>query len=138
MALIKCLECGAQLSDKAKSCIKCGAPNPIETERANAGSYLLVLAPFCLGWLFASIYLLFKNWIIIKECSFERLSAKGPDIVIEWISRVLGSLLTPILQFFDVEDSKLRIFCSGIFENNLIIASRIAFICFAITLIGRP
>jgi hypothetical protein len=49
---------------------------------------------------------------------------------------VLGSLLTPILQFFDVEDSKLRIFCSGIFENNLIIASRIAFICFAITLIG--
>jgi ribosomal protein L40E len=136
MALIKCLECGAQLSDMAKSCIKCGAPNPIEIERANARSYLFLLAPFSLGWLFASIYLIFKNWIIIKECSFERLSAKGPDVVIEWMSRVLGSLMTPIVQFFDVEDIELRIYCSGIFENNLIIASRIAFICFAITLIG--
>ena len=28
MALINCSECGNQMSDKAQSCPKCGAPNP--------------------------------------------------------------------------------------------------------------
>jgi hypothetical protein len=26
MALIKCIECGAQISDKATACVKCGCP----------------------------------------------------------------------------------------------------------------
>lgn len=32
MALIKCSECGKQISDKAKQCIHCGAPIEIENE----------------------------------------------------------------------------------------------------------
>lgn len=31
MALIKCSECGKEISDKAKTCIHCG--NPIHEER---------------------------------------------------------------------------------------------------------
>ena len=38
MALIKCSECGRQVSDKAESCPQCGAPiaSALETEAAGA------------------------------------------------------------------------------------------------------
>ena len=32
MALINCMECGTEMSDKAKSCPKCGCPNPYLAE----------------------------------------------------------------------------------------------------------
>lgn len=35
MALINCTECGAEMSDKAKSCPKCGCPNSFFTEKFN-------------------------------------------------------------------------------------------------------
>lgn len=37
MALIICEECGSQMSDKAQSCPKCGAPNPNVSMQAPAG-----------------------------------------------------------------------------------------------------
>ena len=33
MALIKCSECGKQISDKAKKCPHCGANNKIQSRR---------------------------------------------------------------------------------------------------------
>lgn len=33
MAIVKCKECGAEVSDQAKACPKCGAPPPKETSR---------------------------------------------------------------------------------------------------------
>lgn len=37
MALINCSECGSQMSDKAQSCPKCGAPNPNASMRIPMG-----------------------------------------------------------------------------------------------------
>lgn len=39
MALVKCKECGAEISKKAKSCPKCGAPN----KASSSGCGILVL-----------------------------------------------------------------------------------------------
>jgi hypothetical protein len=36
MALIKCKECGTEISDKAAACVKCGAPIAKEVEAAKA------------------------------------------------------------------------------------------------------
>lgn len=48
MALIKCTECGAMISDKAKGCPQCGAPMPIKC--AECGKLLspnAVMCPHC-------------------------------------------------------------------------------------------
>jgi predicted membrane channel-forming protein YqfA (hemolysin III family) len=41
MALIKCSECGTEISDKAAVCVKCGAP----TAAAPAGGSIIEVAP---------------------------------------------------------------------------------------------
>lgn len=50
MAIIKCLECGAEISDKADSCIKCGCPinrdGKKETEKPQKGRAKLIVFMF--------------------------------------------------------------------------------------------
>lgn len=70
MALIKCTECGTEVSDKASTCVKCGAPvqRPVATTApaVNTSSVLKQTLPawqvvagllLCLGmfWFFASL-----------------------------------------------------------------------------------
>lgn len=58
MALVKCSECGSDVSDLAKSCPKCGAPVAIEapTERGHGClvAILMVVAVLILTWIFSS------------------------------------------------------------------------------------
>lgn len=61
MALIECNECGAQISDKASVCPKCGNPlEPIAIEQANS---------FFKSKLFRDIFLLVKIVIILAIVS---------------------------------------------------------------------
>lgn len=55
MALIKCLECGKEISDKANSCPFCGCPNsPILIEQTSKTWKLVMLFSWILmivGWI---------------------------------------------------------------------------------------
>lgn len=44
MALMKCSECGTEISDKAKTCVKCGAP----VKRKVSGARWIIAAPLAL------------------------------------------------------------------------------------------
>ena len=56
MAIIKCEECGAEISDKAKVCPKCGAP--IREEERNEEIYILILIGVGAILFFVGLYLL--------------------------------------------------------------------------------
>lgn len=43
MALIKCPECGKEISDKAKKCIHCGCPIATEQSRARKRTIAIIL-----------------------------------------------------------------------------------------------
>jgi uncharacterized OB-fold protein len=51
MALIKCKECGTDVSNKAAACVKCGAPNPGKTwiDEEGSGWAVLVFAIILIG-----------------------------------------------------------------------------------------
>src|SRR5207237_876094 len=58
MALVKCGECGSDVSDLAKSCPKCGAPVAVEAPKERGyGCVVAILAIvgiFALLWIFSS------------------------------------------------------------------------------------
>lgn len=65
MAIIKCEECGAEISDKAKVCPKCGAP--IREEERNEEIYILVLMVVGAILFFVGIYFLGSGLSTIME-----------------------------------------------------------------------
>jgi hypothetical protein len=48
VALIKCPECGTEISSKAKTCVKCGAPVP-RSKRGGCGRLILILFALMVG-----------------------------------------------------------------------------------------
>lgn len=54
MALIKCKECGTEISDKAKTCVKCGAPVStfISDEKAGFGCLVVIFLIGMAAWYF--------------------------------------------------------------------------------------
>jgi hypothetical protein len=66
MALITCIECGKEISDKAASCPQCGVPQAFNS--AHGGSSMGTLETrrynVSFGWtfLFGCFYLFYKGW----------------------------------------------------------------------------
>ncbi len=56
MAIIKCKECGAEISDKAKVCPKCGAP--IREEETNEQIFIIILLAVGAILFFVGLYFL--------------------------------------------------------------------------------
>lgn len=56
MALISCEECGKEVSDKAESCVNCGAPIPVEFPHNNSAVKGVVLSLlFAIGAVVAAL-----------------------------------------------------------------------------------
>lgn len=56
MALIKCEECGKEISDKSKKCPNCGAPNKIQIKKDNFT--IAILVPIFLLLFLASMFII--------------------------------------------------------------------------------
>ena len=55
MALVNCKECGAQVSDTAKACPKCGAPDFVEVAPKNSSGIIKYGVPFVVIVILASV-----------------------------------------------------------------------------------
>ena len=54
MALIKCRECGTEISDKAASCVKCGAPVKKKSKTAETIGGLVIIG--LVGWIAIELF----------------------------------------------------------------------------------
>lgn len=67
MALVKCKECGKEISDKATTCIHCGYPvkkqnanNRLDSK--NGKHKVITIVGICIGTLIASYFII---WLVI-------------------------------------------------------------------------
>lgn len=134
MALISCEECGRELSERANICPGCGAPNPIVESENRLKNYGYVLLPLYVAWIISSIYLIYKNWIIAGQC-FQDTVVTSSDLIINFIGKLLGVLLLPMVQLFNATDFADRNNCFDLFDPSLVTASRIAIGSFLLLLI---
>jgi hypothetical protein len=118
MALIKCEECNAKMSDKAKTCPTCGAPNKnliSENFKKGRGFFGLILY---VSALLVFYYLMYQNWHIVTECGFTHPS----DIIYKRliINTFVGLVAIP----FQIFGSELNN-CNFFHTNELVALSRV-------------
>ena len=87
--IIKCKECGKEISDKAEKCVSCGFPIKIKPKAC------LVSLRVFLGIITILLATLYNSYVINKmqEESLELIEAGGLFYVLLWISGILGLCL---------------------------------------------
>jgi magnesium-transporting ATPase (P-type) len=116
MALIKCEDCGQEVSEKSKRCIHCGSPNSHKLQITNASIFRLLLKAIFVTLIICFIYLLYANWQHIEDChvgqeQYNTLSAAAL-VFLSLILQIFGS---------DLE------MCKGLGSPSLVLLSRIVF-----------
>lgn len=118
MALIKCPECGGEISDKAAACIHCGFPlAEVKTDKSLPDDTLkkiVVTNPERLGILYQAIVNLVKNVKGISENEAKGMVENGNPITIDHLDFITAQALYEKLQdamkkVSDISDIEIKL-----------------------------
>lgn len=82
MALISCVECGTEVSDRSETCVKCGAPTALSVSERELGRFtpsMLAQEPMRLFWL---------SMLALFTCGF------GLVFMLPWYLQLQHTVLT--------------------------------------------
>lgn len=118
MALIKCPECGREISDKAPACVHCGFPlDEVATNKSLSEETLkkiVISNPDGLGILYQAIVNLVKNTTGISEKEAKAMVENGNPITVDHLDyktaqAIYEKLLEATKKVSDVSDIEVKL-----------------------------